>query len=328
MSQSVNKQIKLAPIYFVPYLKEVIWGGSKICEYKGIAKSGNQIGESWEVSAIPGRESIVAKGSYKGFTLPELIDRFGAQLLGQSVYSRYNGKFPLLIKLIDANDNLSIQVHPDDELAMHRHGTLGKTEMWYIISTDNNAKIYSGLKACITPEIYEAKVADGTFPDVVAVHNSNPGDVFFLPAGRIHTIGTGNLLAEIQESSDITYRIYDYGRTDSYGKSRELHTEMAKGAINFTDTMGCGAQPAPKDIPDTEIANCTHFRVRQILANGNTTLQTDPGSFTVIMCINGYASVICPDGNANMQQGKTVLLPAMPAPITINGNATLLVTQA
>lgn len=323
-----NEQIALAPISFTPILKSVIWGGCKICSYKGIQQNEDKIGESWEVSTIPGRESVVATGPYTGLTLTQLIEQFGPQLLGDSVYNRYNGKFPLLIKLIDANSDLSVQVHPDDRLAMLRHGTMGKTEMWYIISTDENAKIYSGLKEPITPEIYQDKVADNTFADVLAIHNSNPGDVFFLPAGRIHSIGTGNLLAEIQESSDITYRIYDYGRTDSSGKQRELHTEMAKDAINFTDCDNCGARQISNATPDTEIANCTHFRVRRLLTQDKATLHTDPSSFTVIMCIKGNITINCPDGHTTLQQGQTVLLPAMPMPIAFDGTACLLVAQA
>ncbi len=218
----------------MPYFKSVIWGGERICKYKGVEQTEEKIGESWEISAVPGHESVVAEGPYKGMRITELIDCFGAELLGSKVMERYDGKFPLLVKLIDANDNLSVQVHPDDELAKKRHDSLGKTEMWYIIDADKGAKIYSGLNREMTPEEYVARVADNTIEETLAVHDSHPGDIFFLPAGRVHAIGAGNLLAEIQESSDITYRIYDYERRDAQGNARELHTELAKDAIEYT----------------------------------------------------------------------------------------------
>ncbi|MDE6131092.1 MAG: class I mannose-6-phosphate isomerase, partial [Muribaculaceae bacterium] len=194
----------LAPITFAPYLKEVLWGGTKICKYKNLPSTSDCIGESWEISAVPGHESVVDAGEYKGLTLLQLIERFGEELLGSKVVKKYGLNFPLLVKIIDANQNLSVQVHPDDELAEKRHHSLGKTEMWYIIQADKGAKIYAGLNTAMTPDDYVRRVADGTFADTLAVHDSFPDDVFFLPAGRVHAIGAGNLLAEIQENSDIT----------------------------------------------------------------------------------------------------------------------------
>lgn len=320
-----TEQIELAPIVFTPLLKSVIWGGTKIYSYKGIPQTGTNIGESWEISAVPGHESVVESGLYQGLRLNELIARFGEQLLGSSVYRRYDGRFPLLVKLIDANDNLSVQVHPDDELAMRRHGSLGKTEMWYIIDSEPGAKIYSGIKGTLTPDLYAKKVADGSFAETLAEHDSSPGKVFFLPAGRIHAIGTGNLLAEIQESSDITYRIYDYGRTDSEGNQRELHTALAKDAIDFSCRDNCDGQLAPTDISDCEIVNCRHFNVRQLLLDNRMTLQSDRTSFTILMCIKGNATISYPSGQLMLRQGHTILLPAEMTWVGLSGKATLLV---
>lgn len=317
----------LAPISFAPYLKDVIWGGSKICKYKQLPASSDKVGESWEISAVPGHESVVDAGEYKGMTLPELIDRFGVQLLGSKVVERYGKAFPLLIKIIDANQNLSVQVHPDDELARKRHNSLGKTEMWYIIQSDKDAKIYAGLNTAMTPDDYVRRVAEGSFAETLAVHDSHPGDVFFLSAGRVHAIGAGNLLAEIQESSDVTYRIYDYDRRDAQGNTRELHTELAKDAIDFTlyDEL---KSPRPADSnPDAEIVKCDHFDVRRLLVNGESEFKFNPDSFTVLIGIEGEAVLSYPAGEMVLKAGHTVLLPAELSQIKVSGNACLLSGQ-
>lgn len=323
MEKIVNK-----PIQFSPYLKSVIWGGNKICSLKHIPQVEDKIGESWEISAVPGHVSTVDSGEYAGLNLDQLIELFGPQLLGKKVYEKYHGKFPLLIKIIDANDNLSVQVHPDDQLAMERHGSLGKTEMWYIISADKDAKIYAGLSQAITPEIYEQKVADGTFTDVLATHDSAAGDVFFLPAGRVHAIGAGNLLAEIQESSDITYRIFDYNRRDANGNTRELHTSLAKNAIDYQVYTDYKSPLPDKNQNDAVIAECSHFEVRRVLVDGNIRLSFSPYSFTVIMCVEGEAALKYPDGEMTVPAGRTVLLPAALSEIQACGKATLLTAQA
>lgn len=322
------EELHQSPIFFTPYLKSVIWGGDKICAYKDIPQTSEKIGESWEISAVPGHVSTVSQGPYRGLTLNDLIKRFGEQLLGESVYMKYNGQFPLLIKIIDANDNLSVQVHPDDALAMKRHHCLGKTEMWYIIDADEDAKIYAGLNRAITPDIYEQKVDDGTFTDVLATHDSAPGDVFFLPAGRIHAIGAGNLLAEIQESSDITYRIFDYNRRDASGSTRELHTELAKDAIDYK-VYNDYKSPAPDTATkDAELVKCSHFDVRRILVDGKSSLSFRPDSFTVVMCLDGEVQIICPTGSYLICKGQTTLLPAALSCVNLTGNGVLLTAQA
>lgn len=320
--------IKKAPIRFVPYLKSVIWGGDKICVYKGIAQDEPRVGESWEISQVPGHVSVVAEGGYAGMSLTELIDCFGEELLGSKVLKRYDGKFPLLIKLIDASADLSVQVHPDDALAMQRHGSLGKTEMWYIIDADKGAKIYSGLNREITPEEYVAMVRDGSIEDVLAAHDSEPGDVFFLPAGRVHAIGAGNLLAEIQESSDITYRIYDYNRVDADGNPRQLHTEEAKDAIDYTCHSDYKSAPANPSAADATLVDCSHFKVDRLLVDGEMKPNVSSDSFTVLMCIEGKVSVECDDGTMEMKQGETALIPAAASRFMLKGTATLLSAQS
>ncbi len=325
--KSMNAMIEQNPIVFAPYLKSVIWGGNKICDYKGIIQTEPNVGESWEISAVPGHESVVAEGTYKGLTLTELIDRFGAELLGEKVMKRYGGKFPLLIKFIDAADNLSVQVHPDDALAQKRHNSLGKTEMWYIIRADKDAKIYAGLRTALTPDDYVKRVADGTFADTLAVHDSMAGDVFFLPAGRVHAIGAGNLLAEIQESSDITYRIYDYDRRDAEGNPRELHTESAKDAIDYTVYDEYKNPPVPADVADCEIVSCEHFTTDSILLDGELNLRLDHESFAVLICLEGVVTIKTAAGEMRFTAGHTVLIPAAVEDVVLTGHGKLLKTQ-
>lgn len=320
--------IKKEPIRFLPYLKSVIWGGDKICKYKGIEQIEANIGECWEISAVPGHESVVSEGAYKGMKITELIDCFGPELLGTKVMDKYAGKFPLLVKLIDADDNLSVQVHPDDKLAMERHGSLGKTEMWYIIDTDKGAKIYSGLNREMTPDEYVERVACNTIEEALAVHDSHPGDVFFLPAGRVHAIGAGNLLAEIQESSDITYRIYDYDRRDADGNPRELHTELAKDAIDYTLYDNYRSEAADPSCEDVVVASCDHFVVDRILVDGDKSLKYDEASFTILMCLEGELSVKYEGGYMGLKQGETVLMPAALSQVSISGKGLLLAARS
>ncbi len=320
--------IKKEPIRFKPYFKSVIWGGERICKYKDMEQPQDKIGESWEISAVEGQESVVSEGPYKGMRLTELIERFGSELLGSKVFDRYDGQFPLLIKLIDANDNLSVQVHPDDALAKERHGSLGKSEMWYIISADEGAKIYSGLNREMTPEEYVRRVKDGSIEEVLAIHDSRPGDVYFLPAGRVHAIGAGNFLAEIQESSDITYRIYDYGRRDAKGNTRELHTEQAKDAIDYTYYENYKSAPPTDNVADAVIAECEHFTVNRLLLDGEMELHLSKDSFTVLMCLKGDVELDYEDGEMSIKTGDTVLVPATMNSVNLKGKGLLLVARS
>lgn len=221
------------PYLFQPNLHPVVWGGEQITRWKHLPSSGQPIGESWEVSAVPGSESIIANGSQAGRSLVEVVREHPVELLGKAVAAEYGNELPLLVKFIDARRDLSIQVHPDDEMARRRHRKRGKTEMWYIIDAQPGAFLYAGFKDEITPDEYRRRIADGTITDVLARHEVRPGDVFYLPAGRVHAICSGILLAEVQQSSDVTYRIFDYNRPGMDGKPRELHTELAAEALDF-----------------------------------------------------------------------------------------------
>lgn len=318
------EKIQEAPLEFVPFFKSVIWGGNSIYGYKGLHADKENVGESWEISEVPGHVSIVADGEYKGKSLSELITRFGSQLLGEKVMKKYDGKFPLLIKFIDAKDNLSLQVHPDDALALKRHGSLGKTEMWYIINTDKNAKICAGLKKEITPQQYEQSVKDGSFMDNVAIHDSAPGDVFFLPAGRVHGIGAGNLLAEIQESSDVTYRIYDYDRKDVDGNPRELHIDAAKDAIDFKVYDNYKEPPADMHDPDVLLVENEHFKTRRIIVDKDRHISLPDDSFTVLICIEGEIIIKTGENLKTIKQGQTFLLPAVIKGMYLSGKGILL----
>lgn len=319
----------LAPFKFVPYLKPVLWGGEKIARFKNIEVDEDNIGESWELSGVPGHESVVSEGVDKGKNLTQLVQQYKEALVGKPVYEKYGDTFPLLIKIIDAKKDLSVQVHPDDELAKKRHNSLGKTEMWYIIDTEPNAKIYAGLSKSITPDDYVRLVKEKKIMDVVAEHDSAPGDLFFLPAGRIHAIGAGNLLAEIQETSDVTYRVYDFDRRDADGKPRQLHTEEAKDAIDYT------VYPEYKSSYDreargvVELVKCSHFDVKKVVVDDRQDLPIDVDSFTVIMCIEGECEVLTDaEVNTRLVRGETLLVPACTDSITVVGKAVLLTATA
>lgn len=312
------------PFHFSPYLKPVIWGGNRIAPFKGLPDA-DGIGESWEISAVEGHVSVVDSGPYAGRTLTELIEIFGAELLGEENYQLYGTKFPLLIKFIDAQADLSVQVHPNDSLALQRHGCKGKTEMWHVISSSPDAKIYAGFRSRVTPDEYERKIADDTIMEVVDCFSPLPGDTFFIPAGCIHAIGAGCFIAEIQQSSDITYRIYDYGRRDSDGRLRELHTDLAKDAIDFSLKSCCKTEPV-----GACVAECDHFKVQRVeLTDGAERLIADRrDSFTVVMCIDGHARINHPDGSCSeIGRGNTLLFPATMRRLSACGEAILLVVQ-
>ncbi len=319
--------MKTLPILtFDAQFKSVIWGGKRIADFKAIPSQGDNIGESWELSGVAGHESVVADGEFKGRNLQELINDHSEELMGGNVCRRFGHTFPLLIKLIDSADDLSVQVHPDDALAARRHSCPGKTEMWVSIDPADGAYLYSGLKDKLTPESYRNAIADNTIIDYLGKYFPRRGDVFFLPAGRIHSIGRGNFVLEIQETSDITYRIYDYDRRDAAGKPRQLHVEESIEAVNFDDT----ADAAPTQIPtekNTEhvIADCEHFTTTVLDLDDNFTLDlSERDSFTIVTVIAGNAVITAPDGaETELKKGYTALIPASMERADINGPCTI-----
>lgn len=300
------------PLKFKPILKSTLWGGERIITYKQLVSDQKQVGESWELSGVKGNESVVANGEYAGMTLPDLIAREGADLLGKKNYERFGREFPLLIKFIDACQDLSVQVHPNDELAWKRHRSKGKTEMWYVVAADKDAHLRSGFAKQVTPMEYEASVNDDTITDLLTDYPIQPGDVFFLPAGRVHSIGAGAFIAEIQQTSDITYRIYDFKRRDVNGNTRELHTELAKEAIDYTVESDYRTHYVAKENQEIELVSCPYFTTSFYELTQEFTLDYSVlDSFVVLICISGQAMFIADNGDEfAMHRGETVLLPA------------------
>lgn len=316
---------------FQPILKSMLWGGEKIAPYKQIATQQQSVGESWELSGVKGDESVVSEGPDAGMTLPQLIARDGAQLLGKSNFERFGEEFPLLVKFIDARQDLSIQVHPNDEMAWERHRSKGKTEMWYVVAADKGAHLRSGFSKQVTPAQYEASVADNTITDILTDYIIHPGDVFFLPAGRVHSIGAGAFIAEIQQTSDLTYRIYDFNRRDAQGNTRELHTELAKQAIDYTVQPDYRTHYEKTQNAPVELVSCPYFTTRlydltQPLTADYSTLD----SFVVVICIEGKGLLTDDCGHeVPIHQGETVLIPASVRSlrITPDGGMKLLTSQ-
>ena len=310
----------LYPFTFEPILKKIIWGGSDICPFKGISPVQEGIGESWELSHVEGNYSVVANGELKGQSLDDLIRTYGKQLLGEHVMEQFATTFPLLIKFIDARDNLSIQVHPDDELAKKRHNSFGKTEMWYVVKATPDAALYSGFSQQIDAEEYVKRVENNTIMDVLQRYNVHEGDVFFLPAGRVHAIGSGCFIAEIQQTSNITYRIYDYNRKDANGKGRELHTELAKDAIDYTLYPDYRTHYKAHTNATVQLADCKYFTTN--LIDLDTIMVRDFSqldSFVVYICMEGRATLRDNKGNEILvHQGQTVLIPADTDVVTIS----------
>lgn len=297
---------------FEPYFKSVIWGGDRIAKLKSLCLPDHRIGESWEISALPGFESRVASGSFKGLTICELVKRFKANLVGDDVYSRWGDTFPLLIKFIDAQSNLSIQVHPDDVIALKHHGTLGKTEMWYIVDAAPDSMIYAGLKESMTSDLFLSKAIDGSIMDSVTGFNASKGQFYFIPAGTVHAIGAGTFVAEIQETSDVSYRIYDYDRIDSNGKKRTLHIDEACKAL---DMSSLSKEPIDlQNVTDASVIKSEFFSVDYInpLKNGNDLIRMTgvPGSFSVIMAVHGDIECVIGSKSFPLPIGNTGLIPA------------------
>ncbi len=300
------------PLKFKPILKSTIWGGDKIIPFKHLDCRQEQVGESWEISDVPGNESVAANGDDAGKNLSELVDEYKERLVGKENYNRFHGKFPLLIKFIDARQDLSIQVHPNDELAMKRHNSMGKTEMWYVIGTEEGAHLYSGISREITPEEYAQRIADNTICDVLADYSIHAGDVFFIPAGRIHSIGAGSFIAEIQQTSNVTYRIYDFNRRDKNGNTRELHTGLSKDAIDYTVYNDHRTHYTPKKNEGVELVRCPYFTTSVYdLTEPMTIDYSELDSFVIYLCMEGACEITDNEGNCmSLQAGESVLFPA------------------
>jgi len=320
----------LYPLTFHPIFKETIWGGADILPYKGFPEDARKIGESWELSHVEQNYSVVANGDLAGKTIQELIQEYGSKLLGVNVFQKYGQTFPLLIKFIDAHDKLSIQVHPNDALAMARHQSSGKTEMWYVIKAAPGAVLYSGFSQPMDADEYVRRVENNTLMDVLNKFDVRAGEVLFLPAGRVHAIGAGCFIAEIQQTSDITYRIYDYNRKDADGNERELHTEWAKDAIDYAIRPNYILRHCPNGNKTMPLVRSLCFTTNLLELNRVKQRKfASLDSFVIYVCTEGKAILKDNKGNAlAVQQGQTILIPADTEKITIEPKpeATLLET--
>ena len=307
-------------IKFEPLLKQTLWGGSKIIPFKHLDAQLDIVGESWEISGVKDSETVVANGPFKGMSLNQLVRGQKELLVGKENYQRFGDEFPLLIKFIDACQDLSIQVHPSDEIA-HRQGkSRGKTEMWYVLESTPGAQLYSGLKQQITPEQYKEMVENDTITDVLARYEVSAGDVFFIPAGRIHSIGAGCFVAEIQQTSDVTYRIYDFKRKDKNGNYRELHTQLASESIDYTVHDNYRVDYECLKNEGVQVATCPYFTTAVYDLTEPMILDySELDSFVILIGVKGAGKLICEGEEMSFQMGDTVLLPATTKEVKVEG---------
>lgn len=303
----------LYPFKFKPIYMEKIWGGKKIHSVLNHKDAGHhQCGEAWVLSGVPGSQSVVTNGTLKGNTLNELVEVFMADLVGEKMFTEYGEIFPVLIKFIDANDWLSVQVHPDDELAGDRHNSFGKTEMWYILEAEKDARLICGFNEPLSKSDYQSAIEQGDIKQLLNYEPVNSGDAFYIPAGQVHALGPGILLAEIQQTSDITYRIYDWDRIDASGLPRELHTEQALAAIDFSTNHNSRLNWKPLKNNSAPVLRSPKFNVNHVWINqGMNKDYSQLDSFVAWVCLEGSMNVSTKDGphQINVQKGETLLIP-------------------
>ena len=314
---------------FQPLLKSTLWGGERIIPFKHLNDNMENVGESWEISGVKDNETIVSEGQYKGKKLNDLVAELKEKLVGKECYKRYGDEFPLLIKFIDARQDLSIQVHPTDEIAKKQGRERGKTEMWYLMDSAPEAKLYSGLKKKITPKEYKKMVEDDTICDALAQYAVKEGDVFFLPAGRIHAIGAGCFLAEIQQTSDVTWRIYDFKRKDKNGNYRELHTQQASEAIDYAVYDNYRTEYTPVQNQRQEVVKCQYFTtsIFDLTSDGGEKNldYTDHDGFVILIGVKGEGTLTNANGEStSLNTGETILIPATETKFKVTGNVRFL----
>ena len=329
---------------FQPLLKSTLWGGDSIIPFKNLNAEMDNVGESWEISGVKDNETVVAEGKHKGKKLNDLVAEMKEQLVGRACYERYGNEFPLLIKFIEARQDLSIQVHPTDEIAKRQGCERGKTEMWYIMESADDAKLYSGLKKHLSPEEYKRMVEEDTICDALAQYPVKEGDVFFLPAGRIHAIGAGCFLAEIQQTSNVTWRIYDFKRKDKDGNYRELHTQQASEAIDYTVYDNYRTEYTPVKNKRQEVVNCQYFTtsVYDLTESAGSTSElacikdeaekggfvldyTDHDGFVILIGIKGEGTLTDEKGEStSLNIGETILIPANAKKLYVSGGVRFL----
>ena len=316
----------LYPLRFKPRLKERIWGGESLAAKCGKRSAkGKRYGESWEISGVAGDLSVVSSGMFKGNDLQEMVEIYMGDLVGEKVYDTFGIEFPLLVKHIDTAALLSIQVHPDDRLAAERHNSYGKTEVWYVTECEPGASLYLGLKSGVTRAQYLDAVVAGTLPELLQKYEVHAGDAFFIPAGTIHAIGKGIKVVEIQQTSDITYRIFDWNRVDDNGRPRQLHTALAIDAIDFdSDAQYVMTRPPQKNTP-VKIVCCPYFTTNLLEVEGEVERDfSSLDSFVIYICVEGCVALSCEGAEERLSKDDVLLVPAEQMAVTLKGDGTLL----
>ncbi|MCV9927140.1 class I mannose-6-phosphate isomerase [Flavobacterium sp. LS1R49] len=314
---------KIYPLQFEPILKDRIWGGEKLKTVLNKPIVSKITGESWELSTVEGDVSVIANGELKGKSLTDLIDVSPNEILGTKVYKQFGKQFPLLFKYLDAREDLSIQVHPNDELAKERHDSFGKTEMWYVMQADTDARIIVGFKEDSSKEEYLENLNNNTLVSILDDVKAKAGDVFFLETGTVHAIGAGLVVAEIQQTSDITYRLYDFDRIDAQGNKRELHIDLALDAINY-NKVNTHKKYETTPNKSNVIVECPYFTTNFIPLNGDIKVNKNGETFTVYMCIEGTFELEYENVKYEYKQGDTVLIPAAMDVYVLNGEGSIL----
>lgn len=300
----------LYPLKFQPILKDKIWGGKKL---KSLLNKDSQlpnIGESWEISDVEGDTSVVSNGNLENQSLKHLLSAYKADLIGEKNYKQFGNKFPLLIKFIDAKEDLSIQLHPNDELAAKRHNSFGKTEMWYVMQADPGANLIVDFNQKMTPELYLEHLKNKTLPKILNFDKVKAGDTYFIEVGRVHAIGAGVLLAEIQQTSDITYRIYDWDRKDDFGNERELHTDLAIDAIGFDMEDNFRVSYEKTSNQSNPMVSCQYFTTNFLKVDKALQKENTYDSFVIYICVEGEAEIKTANHSEVVKKGETILLPA------------------
>ncbi|MDN3672042.1 mannose-6-phosphate isomerase [Flavobacterium branchiarum] len=315
--------LQLYPLQFEPILKDRIWGGEKLKTVLNKPITSKITGESWELSTVEGDVSVVANGSLKGKALTDIIEESPSEILGTKVYERFGKQFPLLFKYLDAREDLSIQVHPNDELAKERHNSFGKTEMWYIMQADADARIIVGFKEDSSKEEYLENLNNNSLVSILDDVKVKSGDVFFLETGTVHAIGAGLVVAEIQQTSDITYRLYDFDRIDAQGNKRELHVDLALDAINY-NKVDTYKKYDKKSNESNVVVDCSYFTTNFIPLDGQVEVNKNSESFTVYMCVEGSFDIEYNGEKVFYIKGDTVLIPAAMNAFILNGKASIL----
>lgn len=300
----------LYPLKFQPILKDKIWGGQKLKTLLNKNSDLPNIGESWEISDVEGDTSIVANGSLKGQSLKQLLETYKEDLIGLQNHRIFNDKFPLLIKFIDAKEDLSIQLHPNDELAAKRHNSFGKTEMWYTLQADEGANLMVGFNQEMTPKKYLNHLKNKTLTEILNFDKVKTGDTYFIEVGRIHAIGAGVMVAEIQQTSDITYRVYDWDRVDDDGNERELHNDLAIDAFDFDMPDNFRVSYDKKENQSNQMVSCPYFTTNYLKINKKIHKENHHDSFIIYMCVDGEAEILANNFYETIKNGETILLPA------------------